>query len=418
MMFGRRLRWWRQRRGMSLAALAERCYVSKGYLSRVERDLRRPGRRVVELFDAVLGADGELISTWARETAGPTPETTMGGDTTKRRLFIKGAAVAAGLGLSRDQARVSTPDDHVARLRDALIPDAIPRAWAKAEAARSLSASARAIALARRDFAAARYGPVAERLVPLITAAREASGPVNLTLAAQVYHLAARTLIKLGAVPYAWTAAHLGERAADASGDAAAILQARRDLASLLHRAGDHGKARDLATATAAAMRPHLASARPGAWAAYASLLSTGAIAAARVNDRDGADAMLAEAGEAARRAPAMLCGPGHVATYRIGVSILLGDAGTAIRHADAIAPARIPTLERRAGYYLGVAEAYTMWGKTDEAVRALLIAEQIAPAELRRPGPRRTITDLLARDPHSRLSGLRALARRAAVPV
>jgi len=64
------------------------------------------------------------------------------------------------------------------------------------------------------------------------------------------------------------------------------------------------------------------------------------------------------------------------------------------------------------------VAEAYTMWGKTDEAVRALLIAEQIAPAELRRPGPRRTITDLLARDPHSRLSGLRALARRAAVPV
>jgi hypothetical protein len=89
---------------------------------------------------------------------------------------------------------------------------------------------------------------------------------------------------------------------------------------------------------------------------------------------------------------------------------------GTAIDHAQRIAPEEIPTVERRAGYYVGIAEAYALWGKTDRAVRALLIAEKIAPVEVRRPGARRVIEGLLHRDAHSNLSGLRALARRASV--
>lgn len=59
---------------------------------------------------------------------------------------------------------------------------------------------------------------------------------------------------------------------------------------------------------------------------------------------------------------------------------------------------------------------AYTLWGKADRAVRALLIAEKIAPSRVSRPGPRQVITDLLHRDRHSKLSGLRALARRSGV--
>jgi Helix-turn-helix. len=411
MTFGRQLRHWRQRRGMSLAALARASYISKGYLSRVERDLRRPQRRIVELVDVALDADGELIAAWANEHRVPMLEETAGGDTTKRRVFLKDAAFATAIGLSGYQAQVDSRDDHAARLRDALIPDS-PTDVAGREPISNLP---RAIALARRDFAAARYEALAEKLVPLISEVGNGPG-VNLALAAQVYHLATRTLIKLSATPYAWTAAHLGERAASASGDIGAMLQARRDLVSLMHRVGDHRKARDLATATAESMRPRLAMARPAAWGSYAALLSTGAVAAAHVADREDARAMLDEAGQAARRAPALLCGPGHIATYQIGVSIILGDAGTAIRYADSVNPGQIPTVERRASYYTGIAQAYTMWGKTDQAVRALLIAEKIAPAELSRSGTRQTIADLLTRDPHSRLSGLRALAHRAAV--
>ncbi|MEV5410027.1 helix-turn-helix transcriptional regulator [Thermopolyspora sp. NPDC052614] len=412
MTFGRQLRHWRQQRGMSLAALARESYVSKGYLSRVERDLRRPQRRIVELLDAALYADGELFAAWASEHEVPILERTAGGDTTKRRLFIKSAALASGLGLSGEHVRADQREAQVALLRDALIPDSPT----SADAREPMVNYSRAIAIARRDFAAARYELLADKLVPLTTAARNASGPENLALAAQVYHLAARTLIKLSATPYAWTAAHLGERAASASGDIGAMLQARRNLVSLLHRVGDYGKARDLVTATAETMRPYLASARPATWGAYAALLSTGAIAAAYVDDRENASDMLNEAGHAANRAPALLCGPGHVATYWIGVSVILGDAGTAIHHADRIAPGQIPTAERRASYYTGMAQAYTMWGKIDQALRALLIAEKIAPAELTRFGTRQTIADLLTRDPKSRLSGLRALAHRAAV--
>jgi hypothetical protein len=51
-------------------------------------------------------------------------------------------------------------------------------------------------------------------------------------------------LIKLSAPPYAWVAAHRAEQAAVASGGLRAIADARRDLVSLFHRAGDYGKAR------------------------------------------------------------------------------------------------------------------------------------------------------------------------------
>lgn len=94
MTFGRQLRGWRQRRGMSLAALAKASYVSKGYLSRVERDLRNPQRRVVELVDAALGADGELIAAWAAEHAMPMLKTTPGGGTTNRHTSDENASPA------------------------------------------------------------------------------------------------------------------------------------------------------------------------------------------------------------------------------------------------------------------------------------------------------------------------------------
>ncbi|WP_326644939.1 hypothetical protein OIE67_26705 [Nonomuraea fuscirosea] len=273
-----------------------------------------------------------------------------------------------------------------------------------------------AVARARRDFTATRYAGLADDLAGLIPVARAATDPAGQALAAQVYHLAALTLIKLSAPPYAWVAAHQGEQAAAASGDLRALAEARRDMVSLFHRAADYAKARDLTARAADLLRPRLADAPPAAWGAYGALMSTGAVAAARMEDRHSALAMLEEAAEASRKAPKLVLSAGHVVTYRIGVSIVLGDAGMAIEHARAISPEDIPTVERRASYYTGSAEAYTLWGKTDRAVRALLVAEKIAPSEVRRPGPRRVIEDLLHRDPHSHLSGLRALAMRASV--
>ncbi|SEG77924.1 Helix-turn-helix domain-containing protein [Nonomuraea solani] len=407
--FGEQLRHWRERRKVSLSGLAQATHYSKGYLSRVERRQRKPERLLAELADDTLGADGKLVGAWVMEF-GPEPMLgpSAGGEATKRRTFLKSASTAVVVpGLAEPNPHV----DAVARLRDALVPDSPT----KAEDI-SLPAFGRAVTRARRDFTAARYAGLADDLADLVPVARAATDPAGIALAAQVYHLAARTLIKLSAPPYAWVAAHQAEQAARASGDLRAIAEARRDMVSLFHRAAGYGKARDLTAKAADILRPALPKASPSAWGAYGTLMSTGAIAAARLEDRHTALSMLGEADEASHRSPKLVLSAGHVVTYRIGVSIILGDAGTAIDHARRIVPEEIPTVERRASYFTGIAEAYTLWGKTDRAVRALLIAEKIAPTEMRRAGPRRVIEDLLHRDPHSNLSGLRALARRMSV--
>lgn len=407
--FGEQLRHWRERREVSLSGLARATHYSKGYLSRVERRQRHPERLLAELADNALEAGGSLVEAWVSEFA-PEPmlETDPGGGATKRRTFLRStsAALVAG-GLVEPDPGAGA----VTRLRDALVPDAPAQ-----DAPPPVAHFSRAVARAHRDFTAARYTELAGALAELIPAVRTVADPAMHGPAAQVYHLAVRTLIKLSASPYAWVAAQRGEQAATASGDPRAIADARRDLVSLFHRAHDHGKARELAVRSAELIRPGLGAAGAAAWGAYGTLMATGAVAAARLEDRATALGMLEEAEEASRRAPKPILSSGHVTTYRIGVSIILGDAGTAIDHARRVSPGEIPTVERRASYYTGIAEAYALWGKTDRAVRALLIAERIAPAEVRRPGPRRVIGDLLRRAPRTTLADLHDLARRAAV--
>lgn len=413
MSFGQQLRQYRQQRKVSLSGLHAATYFSKSYLSRVERGQRRPERLLAELADEALGARGRLLEAWDTEYGNKPPMLVprTGGQATKRRMFLKSTVLATGVGLTYE---VERPDDSVApvaRLRDALIPNApVPHAQT------ATGVFSRAVTRAQRDFAAANYTVLADQLSELIPIAKAAEVPADLALAAQVYHLATRTLIKLSAPPYAWIAAHQGEQAAQASGDIRAIGEARRDMVSLFHRAKDYSKARDITATAAELLRPRLSSAPAPAWGAYGSLMSTGAIAAARLDDRDSALGMLQEAEAAAVHAPKLVFSPGHLGTYKIGVSIVLGDAGTAIEHAKRLVPDEIPTLERRASYYTGVAEAYTQWGKVDRAVRALLIAERIAPSELQRPGPQDVIRELLHRDRRSKLSGLRGLARRAGI--
>ncbi|MBE1590966.1 helix-turn-helix domain-containing protein [Nonomuraea angiospora] len=410
--FGEALRKSRERQKVSLNTLHELTFFSKSYLSRVERGERNPERVLAELVDEALGANGRLIRAWDSDYASNrTIVGSSGGEATKRREFITSAALLAG-GAFDDLAGQPEPSTAaVARLRDALIPTT-PTSQAASPAA-SLS---RSLIRAQRDFAAARYLPLADELAALLPVASAVSTPADMATAARIYHLTTRTLIKLSASPYAWISAHKGVEVAQASSDLQAIGECRRDLISLFHRAAEYRKARDVAISAAESLRPQLADATPHAWGAYGALLSTGAIAAARLEDRHSALDMLTEADEAAHHAPNLTLGYGHVPIYKMGVSIVLGDAGTAIEHAKAVIPNQIPTLERRGSYYTGIAEAYALWGKTDRAIRALLIAEKIAPSEVRRSGTRQVITELLRRDPHSKLSGLRGLARRVGV--
>jgi transcriptional regulator with XRE-family HTH domain len=64
--FGAQLRACRDAAGISMGELSRRVNYSKGYLSKIENDLKPPNPTVAKLCDAMLGADGRLIAA-ARE---------------------------------------------------------------------------------------------------------------------------------------------------------------------------------------------------------------------------------------------------------------------------------------------------------------------------------------------------------------
>jgi hypothetical protein len=69
--------------------------------------------------------------------------------------------------------------------------------------------------------------------------------------------------------------------------------------------------------------------------------------------------------------------------------------------------------VERRAHHLIDVASGYGQWGKNAEATRLLLVAERVAPEEVRvQPKVRKLVTELLHRE-RRRIPELRALAGR-----
>jgi tRNA (Thr-GGU) A37 N-methylase len=67
--FGAELRSWRERRGLSQAALARLVHVHPDLIAKVEKAVRRPTRDLVVGCDAQLGAGGALLGLWLSAAA-------------------------------------------------------------------------------------------------------------------------------------------------------------------------------------------------------------------------------------------------------------------------------------------------------------------------------------------------------------
>ena len=78
--------------------------------------------------------------------------------------------------------------------------------------------------------------------------------------------------------------------------------------------------------------------------------------------------------------------GPNNVLAHRVSVELALGNAGSAVEQFNRINLAEMPIIERKAVTHLDLANAYTQWGKYDDALDALRRAQQWAPQEMRRP--------------------------------
>lgn len=195
------------------------------------------------------------------------------------------------------------------------------------------------------------------------------------------------------------------------------IGDSTRSVAIAMRRAGHHHGAIGLLTNTASGL--DLRHRPPNSvLATYGSLLCTAAYSSAQQGNRRQAIELIDEAAEAAAGLTApYLTGqtafsPTNVAMYKITIFTVLGDSATALRHAQTVEPALLPTPERHARYYIDTARAWDHHGRPDKAHQALCAAERHAPQELRRPSVHNLISTLLyASTPAP--PGLRDLAQR-----
>ncbi|MEV4759672.1 helix-turn-helix transcriptional regulator [Micromonospora sp. NPDC049559] len=400
---GRRVAYWRVRRGMTQQMLADRLDRSKSWLDKVERGVRRLDRvsvlheiaRVLEIpVDQLLRGAGDAER--AGRGAG------VGGVEGVRAALARYTSIAAYLG-----AEVTPPDL-------AELGKAVNHAWL--------------------SFQHGGHDRLVRMLPALLADAQAADGHHRggegagraAHLLGQVYQVASSVLRKLGEGELAWFAADRAAAVSIRADDPLLVgLAASRAGNALL--ALDRPRAALEAQVTAAnRLAPADAGeATPQRLSVYGSLLLQGAMAAAHLGDHSGVADLVREAGHVAaalggdRNDYWTSFGPTNLRLHVVAASVELGEAGDAIEAAEGLDPAGFGALvpERRAQHLLDLARAHNLANRPDRAVALLLAAERLAPAEVRhRPVAHAALRDA-ARRVRGKLPGpLADLARRARI--
>ncbi len=388
---GRRIGYWRRRRGLTQAVFADRLGRSKSWVEKAERGERSAGRLcVLEDMCSVLQIDLSAL---------------IGEDPGRR--------VPACL-----------DDSEVERIRSALEhyplgPD---------------SAGSRSVAAVRRQlghvWAAFEFGDyqvMGAALPGLLADAQRAhadlGSPESATVLAEVYQVIASTLRKLGEYALAWLAGDRGIAVAQQAGDLASVAAAGFRVANALLSMGRPAQALDLNMSLAGQLQPECRT--EDLRALYGHVVLQAAMAAAALGEQGRAGDLITEAGDVARFVTPganhyrLAFGPVNVILHEVGTLVVLGENGRAVQVADAISSDNLRMLrkERRAALLVDTARACSQAGKYDEALNRLLVAEEIAAPEVRcRPIAQSTITDLLSRCHGAPPLSLARLAERAGV--
>jgi hypothetical protein len=281
------------------------------------------------------------------------------------------------------------------------------------------------VAAAGRAYGSSRYADLGRVLPRLLaglhtTAERMTGGPreTATTLLARAYVLASSLATKLGDDPVAWVLADRALVAARHAGDGITVAAATHVVAIAMRREGHHDGALSLLTTAADNLGIDRADAAPELIAAYGNLLCTAAYSSAQAG-RGDATTYIDAAADAANRLGDIASVGGlvpfsrsTVAIYTIGVHNALGDSVAALDSVAAVQPSQLPNPERYGRYCVDTARAWTLHGRPDRAVQALLSAERHAPEEVNRPSVRDLVTTLLYA-PTATPAGLRDLAAR-----
>ncbi|WP_245848580.1 XRE family transcriptional regulator [Lentzea kentuckyensis] len=271
-----------------------------------------------------------------------------------------------------------------------------------------------------------RYGSVVNRLPSLLIEARAAASATcqsdrrqAQSILALSYQAATAILTKLGEVDLAWVAADRGLNTAQATENPLVICSLSRSVVHALQATGRYQEAVALVDDTSSSFGPKLRSGNETSVSVYGSLFLAGSIAAARLGDRTATRAHLAQAGAAADRMAGdgnelwTSFGPTNVAIHRVATSMEFGDTHTALDVGSALDTSVLPT-ERRVRHSLEIARAYSRSNRKDEALTTLLMAERLAPEQVRVHFLAQQVVRDLVRANRGRPSGeLSALATR-----
>ncbi|MFG2861580.1 helix-turn-helix domain-containing protein [Streptomyces sioyaensis] len=363
---GERVAWYRHRRGLSqdvLAGLVGRTadWLGKAENNRIELDRLSVIRTLAHALDVSIG---DLIG-----------EPTL-------------------LEWSRDAGRHTVP-----ALREALMDYRLltPLIGAPAEGEPPTLDALRADVRDVWDaYQGSRFGYAARQLPLLLadallavqacsgTEREEANG-----LLAMTYQGAAMVLGKLGENELAWIAADRGLAAAQQSGNVVITGSLFRSVTHCLLSTGRFETAAQLVRDAAGFLQPGLGEPTPAYLSVYGTLFLTGAMAAARAEDRATTREFLREAESAATRLGSdgnhmwTAFGPTNVAIHRVATAGELGDMQVAAELGPQVDTSGLP-VERQVRHSLEVARALSAWNRTDEALAAVLDAEVLAPEQVR----------------------------------
>lgn len=392
---GRKIAEQRKRRGLSQPELARMVGRSVAWVSQVERGVRKVDRMSVletlatalDMPLSELAAEAPVVAAVNEESPGASG----------LRLVLSGTW---SLRAMLDGHDVPSPDAMRAK---------IGRAWSLTHEGRYSELADLLRGLVPELESGARAVPDAQR-------------PPLFELLATAYQACSAALAKLGEPEAAWIAADRGMAAAERAGNPLLVAAGAFRLVIVFLGARYYRQAAEVCGTAADAMRHMAEGGPPEALAMWGALTLQRAVTAAHLGDAAAAYGFLDRARPAAERlGPGRNdynteFGPANLALYEIAVAVELGDAGRALRAADAVDVSGL-SAERRARMLIDVARAHAQRRQVGEAVAALRRAEKLTPEQVHAHAlVRQVVADLTAMqnppDPE-----LAALSARIAAP-
>lgn len=389
---GRKIAFNRKRRGLSQKEFAGLLGRSEAWVSQVERGVRRIDRMtvlekvadVLEVPVAELAAEAPIVASVAE---GEPP------GASRLRLVLSAAhSLKAVLGQQN-----SSPDIPALRAE-------VDRAWSLTHQGNYADLAELLEGLVPRLESATRSVPEAER-------------PELFRLLAVMYHTCSGALANMCEPEAAWIAVDRAVVAAERANDPLLMAAGEFRLSLVFLGARHFEQAAQVSGSAADALRPLAESGRAEAVALRGALTLQRAVAAARLNLADDAygylrdaRAMAEEVGDG-RNDYNTEFGPTNVGLHEVAVAVDLGDAGVALRAAQAVDESGL-SAERQTRFQIDVARAYAQRRQVADAVSALLRARELSPEMVRAlPMVKQLAADLLtmAQPPSEELRTLAA---------